>query len=182
MPVHKDPLYTFPPQIYQRIESDREWTTLWKIRNHCEAQQWKRGLPGPQGKVGAEDCADIFEESWEEESIKKKSVLLGKDATETSTKPTLALHGLCGSGVELPDKIHDAQLNLILSKIMNSFFSMSYEISRTHLYLKNYSLYTISSNLAGNLVLFFWLNIATLVCWPRSMSACSTAPSFLLYY
>lgn len=113
---------------------------------------------------------------------KKKSVLLGKDATETSTKPTLALHGLCGSGVELPDKIHDAQLNLILSKIMNSFFSMSYEISRTHLYLKNYSLYTISSNLAGNLVLFFWLNIATLVCWPRSMSACSTAPSFLLYY
>lgn len=28
----------------------------------CKAPQWKRGLPGPQGKVGAEDCADIFEE------------------------------------------------------------------------------------------------------------------------
>lgn len=28
----------------------------------CKACQWRRGVPGPQGTMGTEDCADIFEE------------------------------------------------------------------------------------------------------------------------
>lgn len=34
MSVHKDVLQTFPPQIYQRTESDWEWTTLRQYRNY----------------------------------------------------------------------------------------------------------------------------------------------------
>lgn len=120
--VHKDVLQTFPPQIYQRTESDWEWTTLCQYRNYCKTFRWKRALSGPQGTMGAEGCGEVCEEGWESKSIKKQYILhgiqefLSEDAKETSSKSTSTLHVLCGSVVGLPDKIQDAWLNLNFSK------------------------------------------------------------------
>lgn len=71
MPVHRDTLQIFQSQTYKRTQSDWEWTTLPKSRNHCKAEHKCRGLPGSEAKVGAEGCEDFFGESREETIIRK---------------------------------------------------------------------------------------------------------------